>query len=116
GARRAACRPSPVGCPWRSPISLPSGAQRRWCREQGAGGAASIGDCDANTWTETSLGFSTRALLTRAAGVEACRQVGDNTRPVSQLADALGGCWWTVMDAVVEHRTPLVGDPNAGRP
>ena len=67
-------------------------------------------DCDAKTWTETSREFSTRALLTLRAGVETCRQVGENARPVAELADELGVCWWTVMAAVIEHGTPLVDD------
>jgi transposase len=67
-------------------------------------------DCDAKTWTETSPQFSTRALLTLRAGVEACRQVGENARPVAELAEELGVCWWTVMAAVIEHGTPLVND------
>jgi len=40
------------------------------------------------------------------------RQVGENARPVSQLADELGVCWWTIMNAVTEHRAPLVDDPD----
>jgi len=78
--------------------------KRRWR-------CADIG-CSAKTWTETSEQFSNRALLTVRAGVEACRQVGQNARPVSQLADEVGVCWWTVTEAVVEHGTPLVEDPN----
>ena len=50
------------------------------------------------------------AVLTRRAGIEACRQVGENARPVSQLADELGVCWWTIMAAVDEHGRPLVED------
>jgi transposase len=69
-------------------------------------------DCDTKTWTEASEHVSARALLTRRAGVEACRQVGENARPVAQLADELGVCWWTVMAAVIEHGTPLVEDPS----
>jgi transposase len=69
-------------------------------------------DCEAKTWTETSPQFSARALLTLRAGVEACRQVGENARPVAELADELGVCWWTVMAAVIEHGTPLVDDPD----
>jgi transposase len=69
------------------------------------------GDCDAKTWTETSPEMSSRALLTNRAAVEVCRQVGENARPVSQLAAELGVCWWTVMNAVIEHGTPLVDDP-----
>jgi transposase len=69
------------------------------------------GDCDVRTWTETSSVMSARALLTDRAAVEVCRQVGENARPVSQLARELGVCWWTVMSAVIEHGTPLVEDP-----
>ena len=69
-------------------------------------------DCDAKTWTESSGHVSSRTVLTRRAGVEACRQVGMNARPVAGLARELGVCWWTVMDAVVEHGTLLVEDPN----
>jgi transposase len=69
-------------------------------------------DCDTKTWTEASEHVSARALLTRRAGVEACRQVGENARPVAQLADELGVCWWTVMAAVIEHGTPLVEHPE----
>jgi hypothetical protein len=49
-----------------------------------------------------------QAVLTRRAGIEAFRQVSENARPVSQLADQMRVCWWTIMDAVVEHGTPLV--------
>jgi transposase len=69
--------------------------KRRWrCREP---------LCPMTTWTETSEHVSARAVLTRRAGVEACRQVGENARPVAELADELGVCWWTVMTAVDEH-------------
>jgi hypothetical protein len=51
-------------------------------------------------------------VITRRAGLEACRQVGELARPVSQVADEFGVCWWTVMNDVVEHGTPLVDDPD----
>ena len=70
------------------------------------------GDCDAKTWTETSTHVSARTVLTRRAGWEACRQVGANARPVAGLARELGVCWSTVMEAVIEHGTPLVDDPD----
>ena len=69
-------------------------------------------DCEAKTWTETVEAVSTRAVLTCRAGMELCRQVGENARPVSQLAEEHGVCWWTVMAAVIEHGTPLVDDPD----
>ena len=34
-----------------------------------------------------------RVLLTRRAGAESCRQVGENARPVAELAEELGVCW-----------------------
>ena len=93
--RDLACFGRPARLVWR---------KRRWrCVEA---------DCDAKTWTETVEHVSVRAVMTRRAGMEACRQVGENARPVSQLADELGVCWWTVMAAVVEHGTPLVDDPD----
>jgi len=92
--RDLACFGRPARLVWR---------KRRWrCRDT---------DCDAKTWTETSAQFSRRCLLTRRASSEACRQVGENARPVSELADELGVCWWTVMAAVIEHGRPLVDDP-----
>ena len=78
--------------------------KRRWrCAEPG---------CDVRTWTETHQGFSRWCLLTNRAGEHVCRQVGLNARPVAQLAEELGVCWQTVMDAVVEHGQPLVDAPD----
>jgi len=93
--RDLACFGRPARLVWR---------KRRWrCVEA---------DCDTKTWTEVSVHVSARALLTRRAGVETCRQVGENARPVAELAEELGVCWWTVMAAVIEHGTPLVDDPD----
>jgi len=78
--------------------------KRRW--------RCTVPDCDAKTWTEHSDHLDAQVVLTRRAGAEACRQVGENARPVSQLATEMGVCWWTVMNAVVEHGTPLVDDPD----
>jgi len=69
-------------------------------------------DCEAKTWTEHSDHVDAQAVLTRRAGAEACRQVGQEARPVSRVATELGVCWWTVMNAVIEHGTPLVDDPR----
>jgi hypothetical protein len=68
-------------------------------------------DCDAKTWTETSEHLDAQVVLTRRAGAEACRQVGELARPVSKVAEEFGVCWSTVMNAVIEHGTPLVDDP-----
>jgi hypothetical protein len=52
-----------------------------------------------------------RAVLTVRAGLEATRQVGELALPVAVVARELGVCWWTVMDAVSLHGTPLIDDP-----
>jgi transposase len=78
--------------------------KRRWRCRQAA--------CDAKTWTEPSEHVDTQAVLTRRAGAEACRQVGEHARPVAEVAREFGVCWWTVMNAVLEHGTPLVDDPR----
>ena len=89
--RDLACFGRPARLVWR---------KRRWrCAD---------GDCDARSWTETCPQLLSRAVLTRRAGAEACRQVGMNARPVAGLARELGVCWWTVQDAVEEHGRPLV--------
>src|SRR5690606_14515592 len=89
------CFGRPAGLVWH---------KRRWrCRDP---------LCAAKPWTEGSEHGSARAVLTRRAGAEACRQVGENARPISELADELGVCWWTIMAAVDEHGRPLIEDPN----
>ena len=93
--RDLACFGRPARLVWR---------KRRWrCRER---------VCDAKTWTERSEHVDAQRVITRRAGMEACRQVGELARPVSQVADEFGVCWWTVMNAVIEHGTPLVDDPD----
>ncbi|MGE0793947.1 MAG: transposase family protein [Acidimicrobiia bacterium] len=78
--------------------------KRRWrCRES---------LCEHKTWTEQAEHLDAQVVLTRRAGAEACRQVGELARPVSKVAEEFGVCWWTVMNAVVEHGTPLVDDPQ----
>lgn len=69
-------------------------------------------DCPARTWTEESGHVAPRSVLTLRAGVEATRQVGELAMPVAVVARELGVCWWTVMNAVVLHGTPLVDDPK----
>ena len=77
--------------------------KRRWrCVDQ---------DCVAKTWTEGTEHVAPRAVLT-LRGKEATRQVGELAMPVAVVARELGVCWWTVMDAVVLHGTPLVEDPG----
>ena len=78
--------------------------KRRWrCAEPA---------CAAKTWTETSAHVDAQVVLTRRAGMEACRQVGELARPVSKVAEEFGVCWWTINNAVMEHGTPLVDDPG----
>jgi transposase len=50
-------------------------------------------DCDARTWTERSTHVDTQAVLTRRAGAEACRQVGEEAPrcPRSQPSSACAG-------------------------
>ncbi|HSH59934.1 MAG TPA: ISL3 family transposase [Acidimicrobiales bacterium] len=93
--RDLACFGRPARLVWR---------KRRWrCVEA---------HCDVKTWTEVSPHVSSRTVLTRRAGVETCRQVGANARPVAGLARELGVCWSTVMETVKEHGTALVEDPG----
>ena len=79
-------------------------SKRRWrCLEL---------DCTVRTWTEASEAVSSRSVLTRRAGAEACRQVGQQARSVACVARELGVSWWKVMHAVREHGQPLVDDPG----
>jgi len=92
--RDLACFGRPTRLVWR---------KRRWrCREA---------MCATKTWTEVSPAAMARQLITWRAGLEVCRQVGELARPVSTVAAELGVCWWTVMNAVIEHGTRLVDDP-----
>ena len=68
--------------------------------------------CARKTWTEASEHLDAQVVLTRRAGAEACRQVGELARPVSAVAEEFGVCWWTVMNAVIDHGAPLVDDPD----
>jgi len=76
--------------------------RRRWrCREA---------LCAQRTWTEDVEQLDATAVLTRRAGAEACRQVGQQARPVAAVAREFGVCWWTIMNSVIEHGTPLADD------
>ncbi|MGH2626599.1 MAG: transposase family protein [Anaerolineales bacterium] len=46
--------------------------------------------CPAKTWTEHSEDLDAQVVLTRRAGAEACRQVGENARPVTSVAEEMG--------------------------
>jgi len=69
-------------------------------------------DCPAKTWTEECEHVAPRSVITLRAGAEATRHVGELAMPVAVVARELGVCWWTVMNAVVLHGTPLVDDPK----
>ena len=69
-------------------------------------------DCPAKTWTEECEHVASRSVITLRAGAEATRHVGELAMPVAVVARELGVCWWTVMNAVVLHGTPLVDDPK----
>jgi len=78
--------------------------KRRWrCREP---------RCPVKTWTERAQPVLSRSVITVRAGLEATRQVGQLARPVAEVARELGVCWWTVMNAVVQHGRPLVDNPG----
>jgi transposase len=78
--------------------------KRRWCCAEPV--------CDAKTRTQPSTVVDRQAVLTRRVGAEACRQMGELARPVSEVAEELGVCWWTVMNAVIERGAALVDDPD----
>lgn len=63
------------------------------------------------TWTETHPGIAARATLTERARTWAVHQVGSRDATVAGVARELGVAWWTVMNLVIAHGTPLVDDP-----
>ncbi|MFZ2058642.1 MAG: transposase [Acidimicrobiales bacterium] len=69
-------------------------------------------DCPVLTWTERSDELPDRRVLSARAGGECTRAVGQEARSVASLARWLGVSWATVMSAVRDYRTPLVGDPG----
>jgi transposase len=68
--------------------------------------------CPKRTWTETSPWIAPRASLTGRARVEICRRVGEDGASVAAVAREFGIGWRTAMDAVREHGTPRVEDPD----
>ncbi|MGH9092687.1 MAG: ISL3 family transposase [Acidimicrobiales bacterium] len=76
--------------------------KRRWrCRTS---------RCIKKTWTETLTGIAPRHVLTRRAGAEVTRQVGQLCRSVASVALEYGVGWDTAWAAVTWHGTPLVED------
>jgi transposase len=68
--------------------------------------------CAMKTWTEELAMLCGQAALTRRAGQEACRQVGQEVRSVAAVAREFSVCWWTIQHALDEHGTPLVDAPD----
>jgi transposase len=68
--------------------------------------------CERRTWSETHDAIAPRASLTRRVRVEMCRRVGEDGDSVAAVASDFGVGWHAAMDAVVEHGTPLVDDPD----
>ena len=78
--------------------------KRRWrCRTKG---------CIRKTWTEKISGIAPRQLLTRRAGTEVTRQVGELCRSVASVAGEYGVSWDTAWAAIEHHGRPLVEDPS----
>jgi transposase len=74
--------------------------KRRWrCRTK---------NCAKKTWTETLAGVAPRQVLTRRAGAEVTRQVGQLCRSVASVAAEYGIGWDTAWAAVELHGRRLV--------
>ena len=78
--------------------------KRRWrCRER---------DCPARTWTERCEHLDAAGGVDpsgRRGGVSSGRSASP---PGGRSREEFGVCWWTVMNVVIEHGTPLVVDPR----
>ena len=68
-------------------------------------------DRSARTWTEVCEDIDAQVVLTRRAGMEACRQVGAHARPVAQVArefgipfEGVGGTTSTLSSLVRSYR------------
>ena len=78
--------------------------KRRWrCRTKG---------CTKKTWTEKLTGIASRQVLTRRAGAEVTRQVGQLCRSVASVATEYGVGWDTAWAAIELYGRPLVEDPR----
>jgi transposase len=117
----------PVGCPTCGVLARPHGRREHLVRDLPVAGLATLliwvkriwrcmePACPKKTWSEQHRQIAPRAVLTRRVRLDACEQVGRGQRPVASVARALGAGWNTVMDAVREHGTPLVDDPERMR-
>jgi transposase len=76
-------------------------------------------DCVMGTWSEDVDEIAPRTCLTERARAEICRLVGEDGRPVAQVARDFGVGWHTAMAAVRDHGRPRVdhlsrlGGPSA---
>lgn len=68
--------------------------------------------CIKKTWTENLTGIAVRQVLTRRAGAEVTRQVGQLCRSVASVATEYGVGWDTAWAAIELHGRPLVDDPR----
>ena len=97
--RDLACFGRPARLVWR---------KRRWrCRER---------DCPARTWTERCEHLDAQVVLTRRAGVEACRQVGELARPVQHRGRGVRGVLVDGHERGHRARHPAGRRPGSGRP
>jgi transposase len=81
--------------------------KRRWRCNQA--------ECPVGSWTEVdNMIASPRQRLTRRAGMWACRQVGEHSRTVAEIAGELGADWHTINDTVVAWGEALL-DADVGR-
>lgn len=78
--------------------------KRRWrCLEP---------DCAAKTWTEQVEGIAPRAVLTDRANAEVARLIGEEARPVAEVACRFGISWQTAWTAFETEVTPAIEDPG----
>lgn len=91
GRRETEVRDLPAGG---RPVRLRWRKRLRFCPEL---------DGPKRTWSETHPEIRPRASLTERTRRQACQQVGEEGRPVAEVARSLGVGWATVMAAVWDH-------------
>jgi transposase len=69
-------------------------------------------DCGAKTWTEQVEGIAPRAVLTDRARAEIARLIGEEARPVAEVARSFGISWQTAWTAFETEVTPAIEDPD----
>src|SRR5580704_9994604 len=78
--------------------------KRRWC--------CNDPDCPNKTWTETVAGIAPRAVLSDRARAEIARRIGEEARPVAEVARSFGVAWDTAWRAFEAAVTPRIEDPG----